>query len=94
MSPEAVSVSAVLIKPILFNGLSYFSDESSQLQQPAFPSFADAYKTDLPFSVKVPRPQLETEKFQINDSPRNFVRETFARILADDRSSYIVTLLQ
>ena len=73
------------MKPILFNGCPRISDESS-----AFPSFADAYKTDLPFSVKVPRAQLQTEYFRINDSPRNFVRETFARILGgDDTSGFI-----
>ena len=45
-----------------------------------FPSFSTAYENDLPFSVRLPKANLQTEGFTINDNPRNFVAETFTRV--------------
>ena len=39
-----------------------------------------AYENDLPFSVRLPKANLQTEGFTINDNPRNFVAETFTRV--------------
>jgi len=54
--------------------------EKTQEISSDFPSFSVAYENDLPFSVRLPKANLQTEGFTINDNPRNFVAETFTRV--------------